>query len=249
MSVKDRIAAKKAAVGAGAPVDKPAVSASDVKSSRSQRFASAGFVGDTPPPKETEPSAPPSPARFVPPMAVRTNPPAGVNTSLSRADRFAERMTERASAPIPANSTRETAGDAIETPSTALSWDDPDRPAGSGYSVKEWTDAEEANPGLCVFEVLKSHERSLVTKERDANDVVLHRSLIVHEMATSDWRPNATATIEHHGEFGRHRYAVIRSQTEREKFPWADGSKLVIRDKGYEEEKETRSSRIERFRS
>jgi len=79
--------------------------------------------------------------------------------------------------------------------------------------------------------------------------VVLHRSLIVHEMATSDWRPNATATIEHHGEFGRHRYAVIRSQTEREKFPWADGSKLVIRDKGYEEEKETRSSRSERFRS
>lgn len=258
MSVKDRIAAKKAAKGAAAPAHEPdasggglAVAAPAGKISRARRFASAGVVDDAPTPEEMDSAPSPAPAPVAPldpPVAVRIAAPAASPATPSRAARFAEKVAARAMDSVPAaRNNHEVPTTPDEPARESLQWDDPDRPAGSAYSAQEWADAMTQSPDKTVFEVLKSEERALVTKDRDANDVVLHRSLVVHEMAHSDWRDHATISMEHHGPFGLQRYVVIRARTEREKSPWADGSKLVIRDKGYEEE--SRPSRSERFRA
>lgn len=136
----------------------------------------------------------------------------------SRAQRFAEKAAQRQSTPEPAPYEHEKDVrpklDLVQN-NAVLPWDDPDRPAGTGFSTQEWADVISSNPDKTVFEVLKSSERGLVTKDRDANDVVLHRSLVVHEMATCEWRSHATVKMEHHGEFGRHRYVIIRAENER----------------------------------
>lgn len=135
-------------------------------------------------------------------------------------------------------------------------WTDPRRPAGSAYTEEEWSAAEEQNPGCVVTEVLKAQERALVVKHRDGTDDVLHRSLLIHQQAASPWSGHATAAMEHHGEFGKQRYAIVRSQEQREKNPWADGSLLVIEDLAHKRALEAANgpkagarSRSDRFRN
>jgi len=116
-----------------------------------------------------------------------------------------------------------------------MHWEDPDRPAGSEYSQDEWLQAEAQNPGYSILEVCKPKQRSLVAKSGDAMDVVLHRSLVIDRRVDSPWHAHATVHVEHYGEFGVNRYSVVRSINQAAKAPWADGSKMVMRDAGYEE--------------
>lgn len=261
MSVKDRIAAKKAAKLPAAPVA-PSPPAAEPKTSRALRFGSAGQVDEVDSDQGAAPVADVAPVRLAPATAALPEvvPQVEPQVKQSRVSRFAQppaavRNLEPQS-PGPANSAvehRRALRD--ELPQDANAWKDPDRPAGSEYSNEEWDAAEAASPGMTVFEMLKADERALVAKEQDANDVVLKRSLLVHELADCDWRSHASVVMEHYGKFGQSRYQVIRSQTERQKFPWADGSKLVIRDKGFEEPTPEQArankagSRAERFRA
>lgn len=269
MSVKDRIAAKKAAKDTAAPEDAstkeagPVASMPTARSDRARRFSSAGIVD----PVDPEPEAPaqarsasaPDPLPVpVPVPACAPAVPTPVPAAVQLVSNAAQPPEQTDKPPVPAASSRaarfamaraprfardgaaeDTAGrpPPLEADSESSvpqrspsQWSDPERPAGSAYSAEEWRAVEDAHPGQTVFEVLKAMDRSLITKTPDANDVVLHRSLIVHEKARCEWLDHATALMEHHGEFGVQRYRIIRSQVEREKAPWADGSKLVIKD-------------------
>ncbi len=259
MSVKDRIAAKKAAKASAAPVDVASAPAPATRSNRALRFGSVGQVDDVDLDQDAAPEVSLEPARvapatITPPEAVTPTAP---SVTPSRSTRFARPPPAvQIPAPRPSSPASGTPRQIrAEPPQDLTAWEDPDRPAGSGYSKEEWDAAEAASPNMIVFEMLKADERALVSKEKDANDVVLNRSLLVHELATCEWRSQASAIMEHHGQFGLSRYQVIRSQAERQKFPWADGAKLVIRDKGFEEPTAEQSranrasSRSERFRA
>lgn len=282
MSIKDRIAAKKAAMDAAAQSSGPKVSdtagapahTSSPRSERGRRFSSAGVVDDVEPERDADPVAVETrrpAAASVPVQEVQAAPattPIPVSPPQPPASRAARFAATRSAAPSsnvrPMRSTAASPDfdgpgpmDEREEPPAFenLEWTDTATPAGSGYSPQEWAAVELANPGHTVFEVLKAEDRGLVTKERDANDVVLHRSLLVHARASSQWLGHATASMEHHGEFGVQRYRIIRSQDEREKAPWADGSKLVIKDANAPQRpaegahsQQTSPSRRERFR-
>ncbi len=129
-----------------------------------------------------------------------------------------------------------------------VEWLDELRPAGSAYSEEEWAAAESANPGCIVMEMLKPGERALMAMPKDGIDPLLNRSLVIMEGVDSPWlaNANANASIEHHGDHGIFRYKVVRSQAEIRKCEWVNGSKLVIRDSGHEENK--RPSRADRYR-
>jgi hypothetical protein len=152
MNVKDRIAAKKAAQGvaapetvitgaANAPATSPPVSP-PVRSSRAQRFSSAGFVDadDEPEKKNQVAKKPPEPAPkpITAAAPARAQAPAVVSAppAASRAQRFAEKAAQRESTPEPAPYEREKdvrpKVDLVQN-NAVLPWDDPDRPAGTGF--------------------------------------------------------------------------------------------------------------------
>ena len=136
------------------------------------------------------------------------------------------------------------------TPIDPQHWDDPNRPAGTGYTEEEWLAAEAAHPGCVVYEILKPAERGLVAMPSVATDPLLKRSLVILEAVDTQWKGNATARIEHHGELGVFSYLVVRSEAERQKNIWADGSKMIIRDgPPQEEQAPTERSRADRYRA
>lgn len=136
------------------------------------------------------------------------------------------------------------------TPIDPQRWDDPNRPAGTGYPEEEWLAAEAAHPGCVVYEILKPAERGLVAMPSVATDPLLKRSLVILESVDTPWKGNATARIEHHGELGVFSYLVVRCEAERQKNSWADGSKMIIRDgPPQEEQAPIERSRADRYRA
>lgn len=136
------------------------------------------------------------------------------------------------------------------TPIDPQAWDDPNRPAGTGYTEEEWLAAEAAHPGCVVYEILKPAERGLVAMPSVATDPLLKRSLVILEAVDTPWKGNATARIEHHGELGVFNYVVVRCEVERQKNIWADGSKMVIRDGPPQEEQAPKErTRADRYRA
>jgi hypothetical protein len=146
------------------------------------------------------------------------------------------------------------------------------RPAGSHFSVEAWLEVEAANPECIVYEIHKPKEVGLVAAPLDKLSagggdkglyaMLLRRSLVIAESCSAGfpYLKESTVKIEHfdkvHGTF---RYLLVRSQAEREKTPWLDGS--ILRNysdsdrppsgPGDRRERDTpyRPSRAERFGS
>jgi hypothetical protein len=242
--------------------------------SRAQRFATVGFDDDerdpdemppkkqsTPPqdlPRVAEPDpmktaavstpvAAPAPVPAPAAPAARTAPDRVTSAEQVERVRTAQKNRKaKAEEPTQVQEVEEILSEEVPV----QGWDDPRRPAGSDYSEEEWLQAEVAHPGHAIMEVVKPHERALVAKLNDAFGGVLHRSMVIDRRVNSPWKAHATVQIEHHGEFGVTPYDVVRSATQVALAPWAEGSKMVMRDAGHEEEakQERGSSRAERFR-
>lgn len=168
---------------------------------------------------------------------------------MSRAERFKANlpsMAGRRPAPAADEAQTEKPNRPDQEMPAPVEWLDELRPAGSAYSEEEWAAAEAANPGCIVMEMFKPEERALMAMPKDGIDPLLNRSLVIMEGVDSPWLANANASIEHHGDHGIFRYKVVRSQAEIRKCDWVNGSKLVIRDSGHEENK--RPSRADRYR-
>jgi hypothetical protein len=277
MSTKERLAAYKAAkaeavargeVTIPSPFD--VVTAAGGSSSvprgalsRAQRFATVGFDDDERDPDEMPPKKQSTPPQDLPRVAAPAPAPVPVPAATAPAERTAPGQVtsvdraERARTAQKNRKPKEEDSPQVQEVEEILSeqvpvqaWDDPRRPAGSDYSEEEWLQAEVAHPGHAIMEVVKPHERALVAKLNDAFGGVLHRSMVIDRRVNSPWKAHATVQIEHHGEFGVTPYDVVRSATQVALAPWAEGSKMVMRDAGHEEEakQERGSSRAERFR-
>jgi hypothetical protein len=271
--IKDRIAARRAAAKAtthtetvGGPSNGP-----PGPSSRAQRFSAAGQTerdaqDDGVEGQMGQAQAPVQPVHSSAPVG--SAPQGGANSEhTKRRSHLAAGVSARPAVSRTAGDTssmKERLAEAAAiseqrqpTMKHQLEWFDLARPAGSAYSEEEWTAAELANPGCVVMEMLKPQDRALIampTPDPLPSHMadLLRRSLVIHDLVSSEWSALASAKIVHHGAFGRFTYQVVRSDRERAKNPWLDNSTMTLSDTSAPdavEEGRVPTSRAQRYRA